>query len=37
MIVKSICCDSEVNVEGRETKYYVCQECGQPCDTIHNQ
>lgn len=30
----SICCIASVDIEGKETKYYVCLECGHACDTI---
>lgn len=29
----SKCCQAPVKVEGKTTQYYVCQKCGQPCDT----
>lgn len=28
----SPCCHSRVRVEGRTTCWYVCAECGLPCD-----
>jgi len=28
----SLCCKADVFVEGRTTKYFVCTECGRPCD-----
>jgi hypothetical protein len=30
----SNCCGAEVVVEGGETKFYSCTECGRPCDCI---
>jgi len=30
----SDCCNYPVTVEGRTTKYYVCDRCGKPCDIV---
>lgn len=29
---KSKCCESEVKIIGRTTRYYECQKCKKPCD-----
>ena len=29
---RSLCCHSPVDVEGKTTMYYVCQECKKACD-----
>ena len=31
LIMPSSCCGSDVLVEGRVTKFYVCAYCGAPC------
>lgn len=31
---KSKCCFSNVKVEGKTTKYYVCLKCGEACDVV---
>lgn len=28
----SDCCGAGLTVAGRTTRYYVCQQCGKPCD-----
>ncbi len=30
----SNCCKASYYVEGGETHYYVCNQCGKPCDVI---
>lgn len=30
--LRSKCCQAPVTVEGHTTHYYVCTNCGQPCD-----
>jgi len=29
---KSQCCNANVKVEGKTTRYYVCLKCGKACD-----
>jgi len=31
---KSKCCKASVRVEGKITKYYVCNKCNKPCDIL---
>lgn len=31
---RSKCCKAEVSVGGSVTHYYVCHECGKPCDAV---
>lgn len=31
---KSKCCHAETSIEGNTTHYYVCKNCGEPCDAI---
>jgi len=28
----SNCCGADLRIEGRTTQYYVCENCGYPCD-----
>jgi len=30
--MKSKCCLAPMRVEGKTTKYYVCENCAKPCD-----
>ena len=30
----SDCCGALLQVAGRTTRYYVCQECERPCDAL---
>lgn len=30
----SLCCRSDMTVDGDETMYYVCDKCGEPCNPI---
>ena len=32
MTPKSECCNADYAVAGKTTHWYVCQECGKPCD-----
>lgn len=31
-ILLSVCCDAEVLMGGKTTRYYVCVKCGEACD-----
>ncbi len=31
---RSKCCNASVRVEGKVTKYYVCNKCNKPCDIL---
>lgn len=28
----SNCCGADLRIEGKTTQYYICEECGCPCD-----
>ncbi len=32
----SDCCLAGLTVEGRTTRHYVCDKCGEPCDVYKN-
>ena len=34
---KSNCCNKDVKVNGKTTKYYLCTECGLPCEAIREE
>lgn len=33
-MIVSRCCQYSVYICGRESHYYVCRQCGRPCDTM---
>lgn len=31
---RSKCCNASVRIEGKTTKYYICNKCNKPCEVL---